>query len=444
MHRLSLRSICACAALGLGFVYPGSSSAQTAEPGAAQSSTAGGNAEADEYGNGPELGIRLPPPIAKKQFDRYVVLLSLSEPQLLFFEQIYGEYSKKAELLVETEMPNLKALSRKGGNASIQMQMFEAAEFGNRLAEQEQKIMAKLRGLENDLFFKLETVLAEPQLANLNRVKLKRQRETLILWDSYMAGSKIDLGVFAEQMFDPPRLARMEPALAEYEAAVTPAMVQLDKLMVRCRTEGRYLDAEGFNASREGGPDAQARMAAVNQKYDSFMPDAGRLQRRIADLNDEHLLRIAQQLNEADRQAMIHAYRMMVYREHYPNPLWADSLYETILKDAELGDEQRQALLSLYDEYNRSRESVWKKMAELIKDQGELRVKTRQLGRTLDAELMRKLRQDRWNVDKRFVEQLKATLPAEVAVEFEPAFDEYRKKAVATIEESESDNYPLR
>src|SRR5262249_34596633 len=143
---------------------------------------------------------------------------------------------------------------------------------------------------EDTMFEQLVPLLTEEQVPKLQRVQMHRQRNRCTHY-SMLPGARIDLtSLITDARLPQEVLDSIDPALAEYEAALTPAMVRLQRIEDRQTVEEIRLGVEFFfevDGSKvdQKAPGARERFRGIQEQREKLLGTSARAQLQIADIN---------------------------------------------------------------------------------------------------------------------------------------------------------------
>ncbi len=365
--------------------------------------------------------IRLPRPILNEELEQIAHTLDLSAEQRAFLQSLYDiDYRPRFDQILRERMPELQQRSSGAGTLFDPTTVRHAATF----MDAQEQIRAALELVDEDLFAKLEAVLAEPQRASIDRVRTRRSRACTDPDHREILPANIDLWALVHQLkvtpTDPHELDRV---LAEYEREVTPLVIELDTLF---RQKGAdllwYLVWQRFDDDDTPLERGSQRRLARSQEFGllrrGVLADSCRLQLAIVDVNRKYLTMLVDPLVDANAQRTLHSrFLELSYPHVFPDHDDATSIYGALVASDDVPDELKLACQQKWDEYRRHVDAVNEEMCrhfdrameDLARYQGIV-------DHVAARNQLRKLRSQRMELHERFLSFLRGILPEESTV----------------------------
>lgn len=369
------------------------------------------------------LSIRLAKPISAEEIERYCELLGLADPQRVFLQHLHRAYIDKRVEIERREMPQLQFLAEEGAATFVTTGRYSAdtaIRFEAFMRKQDQIEREFVRS-EESLFAELESVLAESQVQNLQRVRWHRQRASSWIPARAIFASRIDLSRILEEkdLLHQPTSA-LDQVLFEYEAAITPLFVSLDHAVRKSSVKFEYIKVERefrSNGERiaEGSPESLERNRIASERRESAFAGVVSLERQISQANQSYLQRIIEQLPLLERDWLAGEYREWAELLVFPDRFDPTRHSAEIRNDPSLTSDQQQAVEAEWDKFRQSYETICKKMCAISDRCQEDRAREdySQCGE-LDSDLKR-LGEARKALTREFWTTLKSLLPDRLA-----------------------------
>lgn len=414
------------------------------------------SSEAEQEEPFPPLGIAaldlgLPQHITSDELIRYGDLLSLSKEQGAFLNLAHERYLEKHKELNRTKIGALKKLAITASEVSRDGITRQASAVRDQFHQMQAEILRDTVDLEDQMFNMLSSVLSDVQLTLLPRVQMRRQRARCCFL-GFIPASRIDLAQWIEESgFEAEVMVDLDPLMREYESALIPLYVRLDKALRKNAGKiDRDLAYEMYddagNRRQEGTPEeAMVRARATTERREHILADGVRLQKRIADLNEQFLPRFLEKLPEPQRSAIETRFLQEAYSRVYPDVLQPGELFSNIMGSELPTKEIQDALVQLHDAFEISYEAISQQMTAEYSRWCEYKAK--QHGYAGEdylpyQEKMRRLRAERWERSEQFVRQIAAILPPEAKTVLQQEFEAYEKLVSSVRQRAEMDNYP--
>jgi len=388
-------------------------------------------------------GLAMPVWIPKSQsefdVDATITTLALAEPQIVVAKEAYATYLKKWQETVVAAKPELIHLAAVAAAAHVPMVTVEAPGRLAGLWDREVSLRASLRKLDHQWFNAVESVMAESQRANIQRVRDRRIRTTCLGLNLPIGSANVDLyRLLEETELLPKHAERIDAVLAGYEEAATPLFVAL----AEDHASLRLPIADASERMRQAENDATAQETAF-QGRSELLQRVARRQSAVKKLNDEWLPKFMGALDVAATAFQSAYLRKSYSSEIDPDGLHPKEVHRVLREQEHLSEDQREAIDALWSDFEkqhsiltmaiRSRYDQWvERMAGTMRSEGYDEYR----------DLMRKLRQDRWELDRRTVTQLANLSPpppeSEPAGWVESFFIIFEK----TMETAKADRFP--
>jgi len=385
----------------------------------------------------PTLLIR---PISTHELERYAAMLSLSDAQRAFLNSEYLQYCSKCASLWSKTAPQLQQLGDDASNGN----WIDQATVDLHLAflKMQESLSSDIKSQDADFFGRLETILADPQLEKMQRVRMHRQRTIAHAIERPIAVSRLDLSMLVEDSgLDSDGLVAVDPVMAEYEAVVTPLMVRFDQgLADRLAKRMRIIRERLLHqASREA-------VAALDDEHERIFTAAAEIDRKIAKVDREFFPRFLEALPTGAKDGFRHVYQNEAYRLVYPD--WTDP---GDLKTATLAvcntPEVRPIVTAIWDTFDQKHQAICQAMEAEVDQWGYKSAITRATLSFPDfQQRIRKLRAERMEIDKQVLTDLQQALGAVSSPEVEALIGQIRSKAgevQVKIETAKTDDFPL-
>ncbi len=317
---------------------------------------------------------RIPTHIAVSDVDRCAIILDLSLAQKKYLEAIHKQYLEQCEQIEQRLGPAFIAAAETVDQLCrppVRYPDFNDAQFA--MWRVEENLRAALEKEDKHLISELSLVLSEFQKTLLPRVEMRRQRQ--VCWKytlhNRISRARLDLSQALEAgRISESVLAQLEPLLWEYEQAVTPLFVALDnenkefrqKYAAICQNQAVDSNGQPWDLSK---PEvAQQVNQMVAEELANLLRKPFDLQRQIASLNDEYLIKLMGKMPEAKADGLQQAYSSAAYRRVFPDPTDPKRLYEAIMSTEQITDELRIALTSQWSAYRMSYDALCKLMCQ--------------------------------------------------------------------------------
>jgi hypothetical protein len=384
--------------------------------------------------------VRVPNPMTEKDFARICDILSLSSPQRLLSESAYERYLAGCASLVAQRLTELWKSSYAAGEAMAIRHDYAAYEAARRdLSTQEETAARAVATLDESLFEEIESVLADVQQPQMERARLRRQRQRCSIDESRMVAvmdvvmllevAESELGILEE----------LDGLSSTYEMEITPTFVSLDDELRRCRLQNASLLAQQQAAKNRGD---QAQLLSLISQRQAAYQQAASLQRRLVERNERFVQDVVATLNDERGEAVKRLYRNRAYYRIFPDALDATGIYQLTLR-LPLDDQVRRAIDELFNTYRATQGVIDGRLIAGLNDIDEHTARNFQVPPDEKSrEDMRGWREDRWHADLAFVRQVRDLVVPVAGSELEKAIVEHGRLAEATLQSAERDKFP--
>lgn len=365
----------------------------------------------------------LPDPISTSRLRQYTQRLNLNDQQKAALAQYHEVYKQEFGQLRENEIEGFLVEMRKmqGGGMG---RMPKRAEVDSFLKKQD-RLLGRIRALDEKLFDSLQPLLGESQLQMLPRVKMARERDRyrndMMSFTRYTnPPSAVDLsGLVNEIGLKEEELAGIDGMLASYETQLTGGTRRLAEATMRMfldLIDG--MEKLGFSEESMGDPEAmgkmmeamQAIMGEVSQKVMGQASD-------IADLNRKTMNSLAGTLGETPGERLRKQYVARGYNELVGGWSEVGTRLSQAKRLKDLDAERRDAVDAIAANFKRDDDALLAKlMDELDKERKTASPFGRMMGGDDDDEdsERKKLEQRRRDLHARVTKQLDDTLGPEM------------------------------
>jgi hypothetical protein len=297
----------------------------------------------------------LPGPISSSQLMRFADRLALSDQQRLAAESIHDDYKRQFRLLRDGEIAAFlqEQQSMQGG-----IPQREAVE---KLLEEQQRLRAKIKALDDQFFDRLLPILTEAQQEQVPRLRLVRERQR---YENPQATAMFGRGDvdLSELFFDldlPPAAFEVaDPMIAQYERRLTTlkrkqseAMVHMTLNMMDALTERGFADISQEELMSD--PERLQKLVDVMQAvYAELNVDVAKIAADISDLNRRTYRNVAAVIPDEQARRLRNNYYRQGYRELAPLIAQAERDWmRSALKLEQLTEEQRRVLAEAADTF---------------------------------------------------------------------------------------------
>lgn len=380
-----------------------------------------------------DLPARVPKSISRRLFERYCVIMGLSEAQRGYAETFFDKYAKDCNRLARSEGERIRAAC----------QELEAMPPVNpRLIPAYDGMMAacarfddQLAAADHALFAAIESFLAESQRAALERVRLHRSRDRSPAIENKIYESLVDLAEFVEQLeLDEAEMIEVDSVLAKYEEEVTPLFVAKDASFRQSLGRINYCYARMF--IDETGrlldvttPEDMAQRTSMFAELQQLSATLATKQADIARVNRKYLPQVLERLPDEHAKAIRARYAALAWSYVYPDDTDPENLYNTVLDSPELAQDVRAMIVEKWTQYRIKYEDLCEQ-ARAINEQNEQQLAATRTSNGIPGrrEKIFELMWKRIAINKNFVDSLQRLLPPEVAAAHER---EFRKHELA-------------
>jgi hypothetical protein len=378
-----------------------------------------------------DLPLRVPKSITRTLFERYTVILNLSDEQRAYAEVLLDQHLKECNSIARSEAPLIV-----GAFEGLQMSSTSQPDFQTRYVD----LLAacdtyddKLSAADDRFFATIESFLGESQVPGMARVRMHRGRDRSPTLENRINESIIDLSALVEQQgLDTAAMAEVDAILVSYEEAVTPRIVARDRdfrhLLPRANfcLSRAFVAADGRPLEVEKNPSDMQQRQAMFKEFQQIWRDLSQHQMEIARLNREYLPQVLAKLPPVTAKSINGTYSMIAWSYVYPDKTDPTELYEALLASKGLDDDIRAGMREHWTQYRAKYEDLCAH-GRILNEEHE-----HQLASTRGGTGIAKRRQEifalMWQrilLNKRCVAALKAMLPPDVASAHENALHDY-------------------
>jgi len=174
------------------------------------------------------------------ELERFATWMKLSEPQRELFEAGFRKYDAAWERFLEVDVPPLNEVTMEGQRERMERtrvrqpgeEAYKPPPARSAMEDYEQyashmnaikEAVVPLNAAETQMFEQLTSVLSDEQVPLRQRAIWERERTEGCFWAALIPGASVDLVTLIRRMkFDDELMERLDPILAEYEAAYSP------------------------------------------------------------------------------------------------------------------------------------------------------------------------------------------------------------------------------
>jgi hypothetical protein len=389
--------------------------------------------------------ILLTKPIALVEIDWWDRMLVLHPAQRRILDRFFDQYRAADTEIRERMMPWIMDESAAIPAAGDCTADPPVARRFIALMQEREELERQTQAAELQLFVRVESILAEPQLANLNRVKRLRERVRSQASTYEYPGSRVDLSVILLSMglwrdFEPSDTSGFESALQQYETKAT----QLFSQHFQATIKAVIHNSEMVDLLGESPPNAdvaaqQAHAAREARWYQELLETTRpcrELGKQLHDLNALYARNLAGYLPSEIADSFTTRFRNAAYPPVYPNPFCAREIVEKASKISSASPDQLATIREVVQVYEQNVDSVSDRMVDRF-----VSYRKRWLThRTFDAVEQEEYRADmtqfqlqRQRLAQDAIERLRTTLTSEQWAELEQVAQKYQKKATAHV-----------
>lgn len=293
--------------------------------------------------------------ITKRSVEDYATLLGLTDDQRETVRTLHEGYREEMKAY-QAEMDAKVEEVQEKANDSGDMTAFQK-ELPNLMRERIEKSQAMNKRFLEDFRATLEPAQAE----QWGKVERQRRRETMLMGGFY-SGGNVDLADIARREKLSEGLA--SPASTDFANAMDEYEQDMDRVLTdfeRVRAELRR---------QEGGPAMIVTTDGNDIKADPRMKTLAEYSKKIRDLNDRYVARLAQVLGENGRERLENGYGQRAFGRVYGKS-YAQDLLEVAKGMDDLGPSEREKLGELaarYDERSRVLNRQWVEAQRRLED----------------------------------------------------------------------------
>jgi len=292
--------------------------------------------------------------------------------------------------------------------------------------------MKEMFAREDAMFQELAPILTEQQMPQLSRVQMHRQRSRCMRW-SVIPGARIDLTALVEKTKLPEEVIEaLEPTLHEYETAVTPVMVKIQRVEDRQMLDGARLEVElDFEADGTKvdpqAPGFKERFGAWQEQREKLLRNSARLQKQVAEINRQFGPRLLELIPEPRRKPVETEYLYLAHPFFCPDHCDPKPLFDAIMQSKGLDPKLREVFQATWDTYRESYDLLTHEMIEATdrSDEQMARTLTGFSGSSLPEW---KLRAQRWDKSMELVDTVVGQLPPELQASMKPQVTAYKQR----------------
>ncbi len=293
--------------------------------------------------------------ITKRSVDDYATLLELSDDQretVRTLHEGYREAMKAYQAEMDAKMEEIQEKANDSGDMSV---------FQKDLPELMRERIEKSQGMSKRFLEDFKATLEPAQAEKWGKVERQRRRETMLMGGFYSGGG-VDLAdiVRREKLGE----GLESPALTDYANTMEEYEQDLDRVLSdfeRARAELR---------KQEGGPAMIVMTDGNGVQADPRMKTLAEYSKKIRDMNDRYVARLAQTLGEDGRQRLERGYGQRAFGRVYGKS-YAQDLLEAAKGMDDLGTAERQKLAELeaqHEERTRSLNRQWVESQRRLED----------------------------------------------------------------------------
>lgn len=311
--------------------------------------------------------------ISLSEFQSFLEIMKLDEPQRVFSELLFEEYLEKdkirrAELCIPLWQRSAELLASRNDISEIQH-----ADAIVELLKDGRKVQLQLVKLENELFAECESILKEDQLPQMERVHLQRNRVRWSAFGSMYHFGEIDLAILMRDLLKKDEVNQsikqaLNIVMLEYDKAVTPLFKRRYRATFNATIKNTILMAPLIQ--RPGDPpleleeqDELNKLAERNFKQRRINNRAYiKPAKRIHSLNQKYLIALKEILPGYTSKELRRRFQQKAYRSIYPNPFDVSHILEAALDIEDLSSEQRETLEAQNISYSQHSRQICDKM----------------------------------------------------------------------------------
>jgi hypothetical protein len=313
----------------------------------------------------------LPDPISSRDLSRYSDRLGLSDEQRLAIEAFHDDYRDGFRRLRETDIEKF-------------LETTESLNFGWRLLENREavldsvkeieRIVGRIRNLDEQLFNQVQTILTEAQVEKLPRVRQMRERARynsgLVRFTRIVnPSSRVDVTeLLLESGADPAALAEVDPIIAQYESSLTASNRKLfDTTLGLAETLFKKLDEMGFSGDAMRDRRRRAQMfGSLGMIWAELTKEITARTLKMSELNRRVVKDLQVALPPAPARRLHDAFYSTGYPESGAGDNPARRKLEKALDMDDLTATQREQIVALQESFDLSVDHLTHEAADLL------------------------------------------------------------------------------
>ncbi|HWB19525.1 MAG TPA: hypothetical protein VG711_04425 [Phycisphaerales bacterium] len=303
-------------------------------------------------------------PIRQNELDYYVWILKLSDEQIADMDRRYEEYlTTNFHLRAETEAAIYES---SGYNDVPGLSPQESAARAFEMLEKRNRFVARLNAVDANFFDGLAAILAEPQLARLDSVRMLRKRVVASLSPCRHTAGDFDLEIYALELFrqlpDPAvTYDKCESIFDQYASRATILWERQDHAV----TEARMCYVQASPNFTSAGPLVPPdQMAVINSKLKAKRTANADLEVRRAELNAEFVSKIVDAMPSEIGPQLMAAFLQHAYPPVFPNPYDCSLVIRAINQSPTIAVDRKAALEPVTARYDSEMGILNKKMVQ--------------------------------------------------------------------------------
>lgn len=296
------------------------------------------------------VAVPVSPPISERDLARYKARLAIDDDAGTVLESLYADYVQTYRDLDRTEIRALAESARLLTGAGPGFINTAFAEGYRDVMAARQRVLDRLAAIDAQFLDYVGALLPSEAQGELGRILLERRRVRANLDAAMLPAANVDLTEVMRTLDPAPeRRATIDPVLADYEVAITPAMEDRFAGRVALAVSDNFTLARAFedDSGQLYTPHTEEEVAYVRaileERHATFRSQFQR-NRRVRDLNARFLAMIEAGLDEADRRRVHDAFVARAYADLYPDPYSVHAIIDEALALAGLQPDQRAAL----------------------------------------------------------------------------------------------------
>ena len=367
-----------------------------------------------QFGGRGQWRRMMEPTITSEELERYAGVLSLSDDQVAFandllvgFQRDHSEVAERIELVFEG--------AREEFRETRDRRVWE--EMGKVL----EKLGEEIEGQEKVFFDDFQLVLNEDQLSQWPRIERMRLRISTLDRGGLVSGETVDLTAIAED-------AEWTPGVRE---AASPVLQRYELEMHSALTERNEVYDEGQERATE------LWMAQDFDTIEELFEDAREAAVRLRDINRKYAAQVERVIEEEEaRSAFAVAFKERSFPRVYSDTV-VDRGFATVEEMSDLSEDQRSQVGDLKARFARELATVNDGLAKAIEENELERSAMQMFGRQGQPEPVREAREARSDLVERYEGQLRALLTEDQARRLPEREDRDWRRAGGEGEEGE-------